>query len=78
MPINSPSAFNNAPPEFPGLIAASVCINGNRCPWSSMVRAKALITPDVTEPLNSRPNGLPMAIAGSPTCKESESPIATG
>ena len=43
-----------------------------------MVRAKALITPDVTEPLNSRPNGLPIAIAGSPTCKESESPIVTG
>ena len=24
MPINSPSAFSNAPPEFPGLMAASV------------------------------------------------------
>ena len=78
MPISSPSASSNAPPELPGLIAASVCINGNRCPWSSIVRAKALITPDVTDPLNSSPNGLPMAIAGSPTCKESESPIVIG
>ena len=43
-----------------------------------MVRAKALITPDVTEPLNSKPNGLPIAMAGSPTCKESESPIVIG
>ena len=78
IPINSPSALMRAPPELPGLIAASVWINGKRCPWSSIVRAKALITPDVTEPLNSRPKGLPMAIAGSPTCKESESPIFIG
>ena len=26
MPITLPSEFTNGPPEFPGLIAASVCI----------------------------------------------------
>ncbi len=36
------------------------------------------MTPDVTEPLNSRPKGLPIAMAGSPTCTESESPILIG
>ncbi len=28
MPITSPSRLNSAPPELPGLIAASVCRNG--------------------------------------------------
>ena len=32
MPINSPSALISAPPELPGLIAASVWIKGKRWP----------------------------------------------
>ena len=27
-PMTSPSILNNGPPELPGLIATSVCING--------------------------------------------------
>ncbi|MPN12349.1 hypothetical protein SDC9_159665 [bioreactor metagenome] len=79
IPTTTPSAFTKAPPELPGLIAASVWISLNLRSPISMERFKALITPAVTLPLNSRPSGLPIAIAGSPRIRLSESPrAATG
>ena len=79
IPTTSPSALTSAPPELPGLIAASVWIRSNLRSPNWMERFKALITPAVTLPRNSSPSGLPIAIAGSPTCKVEESPkSATG
>ena len=50
MPMTSPSAFTSAPPELPGLIAASVCSSFTRLSLTSSVRFSALITPTVTLP----------------------------
>ncbi len=85
-PITSPSAFTSAPPELPGLIAASVWIMskyacGPSAP-ATRLRPFPLITPTVT--LGSglpsmNPYGLPMAMAHSPTITPSELPsTATG
>ena len=50
IPITSPSEFSRGPPEFPGLIAASVWMalrNGGRS-RSRSVRFRPLTTPTVT------------------------------
>src|SRR5262245_22395158 len=77
-PITWPAALNSGPPELPWLIAASVWIaslivnlfSAWICRWS------ALTIPLVT--VSSRPNGLPIATTGSPTCTFDESPNETG
>ena len=80
--MTCPSTFSNAPPLFPGLMAASVWISPlvtvSPDVSSSKVtpRFNALITPVVTD--WPYPNALPIAIAVSPTLMESESPtVAT-
>ena len=71
--------MNSGPPEFPGLIAASVWI-------ASVVRkqteAGAVICVPICEttPVDSDsewPNGAPIAATGSPTRTVVESPIGT-
>ncbi len=81
MPITWPAAFTSAPPELPGLIAASVWIklwSQTGCPVCSSVtwiwRPRALMIPEVTLLVNV-PSGLPMAIASWPGCSVEESPI---
>ena len=69
MPTTSPSAFNRGPPEFPGLIAASVWIRSKRLsviPSLLALRLVLLTIPRVT--VLSSPKGLPTAMAQSPTC----------
>ena len=73
IPIRLPSALNNPPPEFPGLMAASVCRSVIVSSSIVICLSVAEIIPVVTVPPSS-PNGFPMAMAGSPTCKISLSP----
>jgi len=70
MPTTSPRSPKSGPPEFPGLIAASVWRKSSYGP--AMTRPLALMIPAVTVP--SRPKGLPMATTQSPTRAASESP----
>src|SRR5213079_762622 len=71
MPITWPAMSTSGPPEFPGLIAASVC--RNRWNWPpTLSRSLALIIPAVTVAL--RPKGLPIATTQSPTLTPSEFP----
>ena len=63
-PISSPRVFTKAPPEFPGLMAASVCIKLST-PLAPKERALAEMIPAVT--VLFRPKGLPTAIHHSPT-----------
>jgi hypothetical protein len=68
IPMISPRSLTSAPPELPGLIAASVCSMLTRSgpsPPPGRVRPVALMIPEVT--VLSRPNGEPMAIAVEPT-----------
>ena len=83
MPTTSPRALTSAPPELPGLMAASVWIalnSGLRSPFSpgtSTVRLSALTMPVVTVP--DRPSGEPMAMTRSPTTSPRDSPsVAAG
>ena len=67
----------SGPPEFPGLIAASVCsalINefSPAVPPAVTALSFALIIPNVTVP--DRPRGDPIAITASPTATLSLSP----
>ena len=76
-PITAPVASTSGPPEFPGLIAASVCnalINELSPNPEPVVTARffALRIPDVTVP--AKPSGEPIAITASPTCALSLSP----
>src|SRR6266540_6908297 len=73
-PITWPRALTRGPPEFPGLIDASVWIMSTYTPdpWPSVARFRPvpLTTPAVT--LGSvlarrKPYGFPIAIAHSPT-----------
>ena len=78
IPTNSPLVFTNAPPEFPGLTAASVWINDSipiarPLVIDEMLRALALTIPAVTVEVN--PNGLPTAKTHSPTLSASELPM---
>src|SRR5260221_424665 len=73
IPITSPARSPNGPPEFPGLMAASVWINLWNCRPSPMPpRSFALMMPAVTVAWS--PNGLPIASTQSPTCTPSEFP----
>ena len=66
MPISSPLVFTSAPPEFPLLIAASVCIKDST-PFVFTYRERllALTIPAVT--VFVRLKGLPTARTHSPT-----------
>ena len=60
MPITSPCQFSSGPPEFPGLIAASVWIASSiTIPSGSCTGRIELMMPRVIVPL--RPNGFPIA-----------------
>ena len=76
MPMTLPPESSSAPPELPGLIAASVWMRLRTLvpSWTWMVRPKAEMMPAVTL-LVYVPSGLPMAIASSPTLAAAESPI---
>ncbi len=81
MPISSPLLLVSGPPEFPGLIGASVWIASRTAllSWTFVSpvrtgRCMALTIPDVTVPL--RPSGLPTATTSSPTASASELPKA--
>ena len=68
IPITLPEASISGPPELPGLIAASVWITLEiEKPLGAWIwRCSAETMPLVT--VRSRPNGLPIATTGSPTC----------
>ena len=72
MPMTSPRAFRSGPPEFPGLMDASVWMKFSLGTMPTSERPVALTTPTVT--VCSRPKGLPIAMAHSPTSMRSESP----
>ncbi|OPZ76817.1 MAG: hypothetical protein BWY79_01443 [Actinobacteria bacterium ADurb.Bin444] len=83
IPMTWPAEFAKAPPEFPGLMAASVWMRSiSDCPPSAagtaISRWSPLTTPIVTE--FSKPSGLPMAIANSPirTLDMSSMKVAAG
>src|SRR2546428_9171908 len=71
MPMSSPRALTSAPPELPGLIAASVWMKSSYSAMPTLARPTALTIPIVTVWL--RPKGLPMASTYSPTWSLSES-----
>ena len=78
IPITCPSMLIKAPPELPGLIAASVWIAFVEIVSPSSfvmvtVRLRLETIPCVTELAYSVPSGLPIAIAVSPTVNLSES-----
>mmetsp|Transcript_29435 Transcript_29435/g.80492 ORF Transcript_29435/g.80492 Transcript_29435/m.80492 type:complete len:273 (-) Transcript_29435:265-1083(-) len=77
MPITWPCESSNGPPEFPGLMEASVCMQ----PWigrspTSSVREMPEMTPRLR--LCSKPKGFPMAYTVCPTSSCSDSPRANG
>src|SRR5437773_2470640 len=72
--MTSPRRFTSGPPELPGLIDASVWMKFSYVVVPTSDRPVALTTPTVT--VWSSPNGLPIAIAHSPTRSLSESPSA--
>src|SRR5262245_2751715 len=71
MPMTSPLMLTRGPPEFPGLMAASVCRKSSKGPCP-IERPLALMMPAVT--VCCRPKGDPMARTQSPTFILSESP----
>ena len=71
MPTSSPLRLTSAPPELPGLIAASVWMKSSRPSRLMPVRPSALTMPEVT--VCWRPKGLPIAITKSPTWSFEES-----
>jgi hypothetical protein len=81
MPTTRPRESASAPPELPGLSAASVWMtfSTRRLERPSRVasdRPSALTTPAVTEPAN--PSGFPMATTSCPTRSRAASPIGAG
>ncbi len=72
--MTRPWASSSGPPEFPGLIGASVCtaLRIFARLGASMLRPVADTTPTVRD--RSSPNGLPIAIAPSPTRTARELP----
>ena len=77
MPTTRASASASAPPELPGLSAASVWITSSITrPRAGRERPSALTTPAVTEP--ARPSGLPTATTSWPTTSWSASPSSAG
>src|SRR5205085_9303378 len=77
-PITWPEALSSGPPEFPGLIAASVWIAFGIVNWfgAEIVRPVADTIPAVSE--FGRLNGLPIATTLSPTWTLLESPHVRG
>ncbi len=65
MPTSRPSPSTSAPPELPGLIAASVWMKFSMVDRPSWLRSSALTMPEVT--VSPTLNGLPIASTGSPT-----------
>jgi len=65
-PITSPRELTSGPPELPGLSAASVWMTSpiRRPFWARSERPTALTMPAVT--VDSKPSGLPMAMAICP------------
>ena len=63
--------MTKAPPEFPGLIEASVCIKFSYASMPKPDLPRALTIPDVT--VCPIPKGLPIATTKSPTLNFSES-----
>ena len=81
MPTTRPLASASAPPELPGLSAASVWMTSSirRAvvrPRAGMLRPRALTTPAVTLPAS--PRGLPTATTREPTLSRSASPYSGG
>src|ERR671912_247926 len=79
-PITRPPMSRSGPPEFPGLMAASVWMALMK-DWSSSSpgvtgRSRALTIPDVT--VESSPSGAPTATTWSPTTTSSERPNVSG
>ena len=75
MPITSPNSLSSGPPEFPGLMAASVCMKLTfllGMPTSAADRDREETMPSVT--VESSPTALPIAITQSPTCSSSDRP----
>ena len=72
MPTRLPPASTSAPPELPGLIAASVWMKFSKVLMPRPVRPSALMMPMVT--VWPTPNGLPIASTTSPTLSASEEP----
>ena len=70
-PTSRPSMEISAPPELPGLMAASVWMKKLRSETPTWVRASAETMPLVT--VCPTPKGLPMARTRSPTSSSSES-----
>src|SRR5207244_1972893 len=81
-PMSRACESARAPPELPGLSAASVWMTSSmkrRCPLPSAVaseRPNPLTTPDVTDPEN--PIGLPIATTSCPTRSWSALPTRAG
>ena len=71
MPTSSPRRLTSAPPELPGLMAASVWMKFSYPSGLMPDRPSALTMPEVT--VCCRPNGLPIATTKSPTRTEAES-----
>mmetsp|Transcript_19872 Transcript_19872/g.34207 ORF Transcript_19872/g.34207 Transcript_19872/m.34207 type:complete len:220 (-) Transcript_19872:1079-1738(-) len=76
-PTTSPFKFNKGPPEFPGLMAASVCIQFliSFPATPVMERPNADTTPE--ERVLSNPNGLPMATRDCPTRRFEDDPYGS-
>jgi hypothetical protein len=72
IPTSLPSMSISAPPELPGLIAASVWMKERKSPGPILVLARAETMPLVT--VWPTPKGLPTARTKSPTSSSSESP----
>ena len=78
MPMTWPREFRSGPPEFPGLIAASVwMIPLIIRPFLARSDRSRLLTIPVVR-VRSRPNGLPRASTFWPTRSRDESPRASG
>ena len=68
IPITRPAASRSGPPELPGLIAASVWMTPSISkPLGAWIERRVADTTPVVS-VRSSPNGLPIAIVGSPTC----------
>ena len=77
MPTTRALASASAPPELPGLSAASVWMTSSITrPRAGSDRPSALTTPAVTDPAS--PSGLPTATTSWPTLSLSASPSSAG
>ncbi|MNT30923.1 hypothetical protein D3C72_1667400 [compost metagenome] len=72
MPTRLPFTSTSAPPELPGLMAASVWMKFSKVLMPSSLLPSALMMPLVT--VWPTPKGLPMASTWSPTSTDSELP----